>query len=244
MGSSLEEIEEAVRCWSPVLVDPSFSEGQLRCWLMKEYPRHRVAVDPFAISRFPVTNEQFRRFVRCTGVEPPESLVLGEPHGHPVWGVSYDDACLFCAWLSAETETSFRLPTEREWEYAARGPSELEYPYGDHFDASCCNTAEAGIGHTTPVDRYPNGASGWGVIDMAGNVEEWTAGVYRPYPGGTAVYDHLAAQNGWGYRVLRGGNFARGGDLARCARRHGPHSGLEYRYRGFRIVAYERLIGA
>ena len=162
---------------------------------------------------------------------------MEEPDDHPVWGVSPRLASLFCAWLSSTGTTRFRLPTEAEWEYAARGPSGLAYPFGNRFDPTRCNTAESGIGRTTPVDRYADRASEWGIVDMAGNVEEWTSDVYRPYPGGTFVPDHLSAANRGPYPVLRGGSFARGGDLARCARRHGPHPGPEYRYRGFRVAA-------
>jgi formylglycine-generating enzyme required for sulfatase activity len=237
MGSSLHEIEEATKLWAPRLLDSSFTEVDLQAWLMKEYPKHRVPVRPFIMSRFPITNGQFRAFTAATEKEPPESVLMGEPDDHPVWGVTYEDACQFCAWLTAPGTTVFRLPTEAEWEYAARGPMGREFPFGNRFDPTLCNTAEAGIGHTTPVDRYLNGASGWGVVDLAGNVEEWTSDVYKPYPGGRFADDHLSAANRGSYRVLRGGSFARGGDLARCARRHGPHPAPEYRYRGFRVVA-------
>jgi formylglycine-generating enzyme required for sulfatase activity len=128
------------------------------------------------------------------------------------------------------------LPTEAEWECAARGPSRSEYPFGDEFDPGKCNTIEAAIGGTTPVDRYPDGASAYGVFDLAGNVEEWTSSFNIPYPGGETVDDDLSRHLGPRYRVLRGGSFALGGDLGRCARRHGPHPGSPFRFRGFRVV--------
>lgn len=239
MGSSPDEVEAATRRWTPHLLDPSFTEADLRCWLAKECPKHEVAVRPFAISRFPITNGQFRAFA-ASCPEQPESLVAGEPDDHPVWGVTHDLASRYCAWLTSNTTTVFRLPSEAEWEYAARGRSARDYPFGDRFDPTRCNTAESGLGRTTPVDRYPDGASEWGVMDLAGNVEEWTSDFYRPYPGGRPVRDHLGAANGGSYPVLRGGSFARGGDLARCARRHGPHPGPEYRYRGFRVAVDHR----
>ncbi len=235
MGSSQEEVDEATDWWAPRLLDPSFTKDALRTWLMKEWPKHEVRVRPFAICRFPITNGQFRMFAsRCE--QPPESLLAEEPDDHPVWGVSHPVASAYCSWLSSTSTTVFRLPAEAEWEYAARGPSGTEYPFGDRFDATLCNTAESGVGRTTPVDRYTHAASEWGVVDLAGNVEEWTGDFYRPYPGARFVGDDLIAANGVSYPVLRGGSFARGGDLARCARRHGPHPGREYRYRGFRVA--------
>jgi formylglycine-generating enzyme required for sulfatase activity len=90
------------------------------------------------------------------------------------------------------------------------------------------------------VERYPNGASEFGIFDLAGNVEEWTADLYAPYPGGVFIHDDLSRCNGSLYRVLRGGSFARGGDLARCARRHGPFPAAVFRYRGFRIAVDEQ----
>ena len=236
MGSTVAEVDACAAYWGARLVDPQFSQDRLRRWLAKEIPRHDVLVECFAVSRVPVTNRDFRRFLHEGGGPVPASIEEGEADDHPVWGVSHAGAERFCAWLGEVVGRPCRLPTEAEWEYAARGPGGLEYPYGDEFDATRCNTTESGIGRTTPVDRYPGGASGWGVLDLAGNVEEWTADVYAPYPGGELVEDDLYRLSGGTYHVLRGGSFARGGDLARCARRHGPSPGPEYRYRGFRVV--------
>jgi len=86
------------------------------------------------------------------------------------------------------------------------------------------------------VGAHPRGASCWGVEDLAGNVEEWTASAYAPYPGGTAVDDDLQQLLGPRYTVLRGGSFALGGDLARSRRRHGPHPGAPFRITGFRLA--------
>ena len=105
------------------------------------------------------------------------------------------------------------------------------------FDAKRCNTKESGIGHTTPVGAYANGVSELGVFDLSGNVEEWTSTIYAPYPGGEYVIDDIHSSFGGPYPILRGGSFARGGDLARGARRHGPVPGPQFRYTGFRIAA-------
>jgi toxoflavin biosynthesis protein ToxD len=239
MGSTSEQVEACVAFWGARLVDPAYDVARFREWILKEYPRHPVQVAPFRIGRYPVTNAEYRRFSDATGHPAPASVSAGEPDDHPVWGVSFEDAEAFAAWLSASLGRRCRLPGEAEWEYAARGPSGREYPFGDVFDPARCNTLESGVGHTTPVDRYPEGASEFGVWDLAGNVEEWTAGCYAPYPGGRFIEDDLSRANPDGYRVLRGGSFARGGDLARCARRHGPFPAPEFRYRGFRIVMDE-----
>lgn len=236
MGSSRSEIEDAMAYWGTHLLEPQFTLDQFRSWLMKEYPAHPVRVAAFSMSTYPVTNAQYRRFVAEAGAEPCESLSVSGAEHHPVWGVTHRAATDFCTWLDGGGGGPFRLPHESEWEYAARGPSHRDYPFGNGFDPARCNTAEAGIQGTTPVDRYEEYASEWGVVDLAGNVEEWTSDQYLPYPNGGVVDDDLSSLNGDSYRVLRGGSFARGGDLARCARRHGPHPGREYRYRGFRVV--------
>lgn len=235
MGSTWEEVDSCINDWADRLVDPSFDRASFRSWILKEYPQHLVRVGPFSIGTYPVTNGWFRRFVCERGGCEPESILCNEPDDHPVWGVSFEEATAFCNWMSRRSGAFYRLPTEAEWEYAARGPSGLEYPFGREFDPSRCNTRESGIGHTTPVDRYPQGVSGFGVWDLGGNVEEWTSSCYEPYPGGTFIEDDLARRLGR-YRVLRGGSFARGGDLARSARRHGPYPSPAYRYRGFRVV--------
>jgi formylglycine-generating enzyme required for sulfatase activity len=236
MGSTLEEVERCVGFWSEQLVEAHY-KGQFRNWILKEYPCRDVRMEPFRMSRFPVTNGDYRAFTEATGALSPESLRSGEADDHPVWGVAYDDAEAYAGWAASRYELPCALPTEEQWEYAARGPSRREFPFGDDFDPSLCNTAESGIGGTTAVDRYPRGASAFGIFDMAGNVEEWTCSRYRPYPGGAFIEDDLSRTLGPDYRILRGGSFARGGDLARCARRHGPLPRPPFRFTGFRLVA-------
>jgi toxoflavin biosynthesis protein ToxD len=207
-----------------------------RSWITKEMPQHPVRLDAYLISQFPITNGQYRPFLDTCCAPMPESLVMGEPDDHPVWGVSYGDARRYADFVSMHTRSRFRLPTEPEWEYAARGPRGYTYPFGQVFSSEKCNTLEAGIGHTTSVSQYAEYASGFGICDMAGNVEEWTSTDYHPYPNGSFVADDLACGSRDGYKILRGGSFARSGDLARCARRHGPHPDPVFRYRGFRLV--------
>lgn len=236
MGSTQEEVDRCVSYWGSRLSEGSHTQDTLRLWISKEYPKHEVKVRAFQIGRFPVTNAQYRDFLSANRGVTPESGRRGEPDNHPVWGVTFDDAVRYADWMGSQMGARCRLPTESEWEYAARGPTGFEYPFGDVFHALKCNTMESGIGHTTPVDRYAEYASGFGACDMAGNVEEWTADFYEPHPGGAFVEDDLVSACGRQYRVVRGGSFALGGDLARCARRHGPLPGIAYRYRGFRLA--------
>lgn len=240
MGSTIQEVDRNVECWRSKLLDPSY-EASFRDWLIKEVPKHRVSVEAFRMSRFPITNSLYRLFLSGSyGGNVPESICENEPDDHPVWGVSYEDAEACAQWLGQRVGMTFDLPSEIEWERAARGTSAHQYPFGSEFDSEKCNTIEAAIGRTTPVDRYLQGASEFGIVDLAGNVEEWTSTFYQPYPGGRFIQDDLSVLSGGSYRILRGGSFALGGDLARCARRHGPHPHPRFRFRGFRIVVRER----
>lgn len=231
MGSTWADVDACVSRWSDRLLSPEYG-AVFRSWISKEVPRHPVEVAPLVAWRFPVRNDQFQAFLADVGGPVPESLASGLPGEHPVWGVSLEQAQAFARWLG----DGWRLPTEAEWEWLASGPVPRTYPYGDEFDPTLGNTYESGIGTTTPVDAHPRGASWCGAMDLAGNVEEWTASRYAPYPGGEAVDDDLLRILGPGYPILRGGSFELGGDLARCARRHGPHPGHRFRVTGFRLV--------
>ena len=235
IGSTREQLEDCVRHWGPLLIDPAY-EPRFRDWIAKEVPAHQVRLHSYRIGRFPVTNAEYKRFAEATDQEIPESLAKDVPPDHPVWGVSYEAATAYAEWIGEQIGSPCRLPTEVEWEFAARGPERREFPFGDSFDPRRCNTIEAGIGTTTAVDRYADGVSTFGVYDLAGNVEEWTSSYYAPYPGGRWIDDDISRDVGRSYRVLRGGSFALGGDLARSARRHGPHPGELFRFRGFRVV--------
>jgi formylglycine-generating enzyme required for sulfatase activity len=190
-------------------------------WLAKACPQQELELDPFEIARFPVTQLEWALFLTRGGPgEQPPGFEGGRPprgrENHPVHGVSREAMEAYCDWLSRETGLRYRLPTEAEWEKAARGADGRAYPWGERFDPRCANTREAGIDETTPVGVFPDGASPCGALDMAGNVEECTGSLYRLYPG-SPVQDPEEGS----YLVTRGGCFALDGDLARCDRRHG-----------------------
>lgn len=236
MGSTDVEIERCVQFWKNKLVDSKFTEEKFRSWIQKEYPVFTIDISHFQLSKYPITNGIYRIFCLKAAYPLAPSLVQEFPEDHPVWGVTPEDIKNFTDFLFKTTGLKFRMPSEAEWEYAARGTARLEYPYGNDFNPQFANTIESGIGTTTPVDRYENHPSPFGVVDMAGNTEEWVADYYKPYPGGCLISDHLLKNLGPQYRILRGGSFARGGDLSRGARRHGPFPSPLYQYTSFRLV--------
>lgn len=241
VGSSLEEIESANIFWRDRLLNPLYKK-EFKNWLLKEYPKHEVHVRAFDISETLVTNELYLKYCR-NNKNIPESITSEEFQcdlNHPVWGVSYEEVNDFCEWLSNELGYKVRLPTEIEWEYAARGETSREYPWGDEFDPNKCNTFESGIGTTTNVKFFENGKSFFGLYDMGGNVEEWVSTQYYKYDGGQDIRDDLTDVLGDSYPILKGGSFIRGGDLCRISRRHGPHPDPEFRFTGFRLVREKR----
>ncbi|MET0417847.1 MAG: SUMF1/EgtB/PvdO family nonheme iron enzyme [Actinoplanes sp.] len=201
--------------------------GVKRNWIEKECPRFEVELKPFKIAKYPVTNAEYATFLQETRVSVlPTSWQFGRvPIGclnHPVYTVTPELADSYAQWLATRTGRPFRLPTEYEWEYAASGGLPRDFPWGDDFRAACANTMESSLLATTAVGSFPEGASPFGVLDMAGNVEEYVSTQYHPYPGGELVEDDLFLKVGF-YRVARGGAFNRFSDLARCGRRHGPY---------------------
>ncbi|MBM3189806.1 MAG: formylglycine-generating enzyme family protein, partial [Chloroflexi bacterium] len=142
-------------------------------------PVHPVPVADYSMDRFPVTNVQYQRFANQTGRRPPAywrggRFAAGEAL-RPVVGITWDDALAYAAWAGK------RLPTEAEWEWAARGPEGRLFPWGDEPDASRANSKELDLGRTTDVGSYPHGATPLGIMDLAGNVREWTADRYGAY---------------------------------------------------------------
>ena len=197
--------------------------------LSNEGPPHTVHLDAFYIDRYPVTNEEYKRFVDATDYpvpcyevdwvdtcrynwDPDTRTPPENKEKHPVVLVSWEDARAYAAWAGK------RLPTEAEWERAARSTDGRRWPWGDEFVQGRCNSKESGVGGTTPVGKYSvAGDSPDGVGDMVGNVWEWTGTLFRPYP--YDADDGRESQEASGWRVLRGGSWQNDLDRARCTAR-------------------------
>jgi toxoflavin biosynthesis protein ToxD len=206
MGTDEDALDTIMAGLQGIGVDP--------VWLRKECPRRTVTVGRFLAARNLVTNEMFA----AGAAELDLAWQALGPADHPAV-VSWAQADAFCRWLTDNGGSPVRLPTEEEWERAARGHDAREYPWGDEFATDRANVQETGIGATTPVGSFPKGASPFGLLDMGGNVEEWTSTRYAPYPG--AAPDVVAAEtHSHDPHVSRGGSYQKCRDLSRCARRH------------------------
>ncbi|NUM34394.1 MAG: SUMF1/EgtB/PvdO family nonheme iron enzyme [Candidatus Brocadiae bacterium] len=196
-----------------------------------EYPLHQVDLSEYYIDRFEVTNLMYSYFINSTGYEKPEkwtSSLLPEEEQLPVEGISWDDASSYSEWAGK------RLPSEAEWEKAARGKNKSLYPWGNDFQAVYCNSLESGIRKTTPVGSFPKGTSPYGCHDMSGNVLEWTSDPYSRYPGGKAPLFQRQ-----GYRVARGGSWYYKQDAIRCSNRYPLLSTVRLDAVGFRCAFSE-----
>ncbi len=159
-------------------------------------PKHRVWLDSFAIDATEVTVGQYAAFARQRGLQVPWRT---EPDPRlPVTGVNYVDAVAFCGTRGA----GGRLPSEEEWEAAARGPKGLAYPWGNSWDPGAANTKSSNQNKPVPVGAFARGATATGIVDMVGNVWEWTESPMTAYPGGGS-----APRGGEQYRVIRGGAY-------------------------------------
>ena len=161
-------------------------------------PQHTVTVPPFYIDKTEVTNAQYKRYCDATGYSVPPHWKKGTyPEGEaesPVTHVNWWEASAYAAWAGK------RLPTEAEWEKAARGTDGRLYPWGNTWDGTLVVIARD---KPQPVGTKPGGASPYGALDMASNVLEWVQDWYGPYPGARHTYPEYGTQ----YKVLRGGFF-------------------------------------
>jgi formylglycine-generating enzyme required for sulfatase activity len=231
-----------------------------------EKPVHQVHLERYWISRVPITNAQYRFFVQDAGYHAPGHWDDGKiPRGkesHPVVRVTWHDALAYCEWVQEKLQVAgyklkvwqsegqlatcngqpathrVQLPSETEWEKAARGADgQREYPWGEQWREGYCNTDELGVNETTPVGIFPEGVSPYGVLEMAGNVFEWTRncwGYAYPYVADDGR-ENLEAGDDVG-RVVRGGSFYGNRKYARCAYRYRDDPFSNCNDGGFRVV--------
>ncbi len=196
-----------------------------------EYPKHSVTLRAFWIDQFEVTIVQYRNFVEATGHRPPP-IWAGPAHpapsgSHPVIDVSWNDAEAFCRWAGK------RLPTEAEWEKAARGTDGRTWPWGNLFQPDRANTMSSGKGWTVPVGSMEGDISPYGVHDLAGNAMEWTASWYAAYPGSRLKRFAFGKR----YRVMKGGAWNTPAlPFSRAANRHAVGPKWDHPNHGFRCA--------
>ncbi len=196
-------------------------------------PQREVYLDAFAIDRTEVTNAAFAEFIVSTQFQPDrgwEDSLARDRGTLPVVGVLWEEASAYCRWIEK------RLPTEAEWEKAARGADARIYPWGDTWDASRANTAEEGAGTPLPVGSHPEGASPFGLLDMTGNVAEWVSDHFE-----FDYYTYAPDHNPRGPQQvldhgLRGGSFADPAEFATTFFRNSSHSALPNYRVGFRCA--------
>lgn len=204
-----------------------------------ERPQHTVKVAAFEIGQSPVTNSEYYHFTADSGFRLPRTwngFTFPEEMGnHPVTGISKLDALAYIKWLNGKTGQVYRLPTEAEWEFAARGKDGRIFPWGNTFDPWRCNTSENAKKATTPVGSYsPGGDSPFGMVDMVGNVWEWTNSIFGPYPF-DPDYNQGLPSNKVRF-VVRGGAWYYSRKLARCAVREGMKEDSISHLVGFRLA--------
>ncbi len=200
-------------------------------WYRDETPAHNATLPAFEVDKFEVTFGDYALFMEATGKQPPrefENSRLNHPR-QPVVSVSWQDAKDYCAWEKK------RLPTEAEWEKAARGTDKQHYPWGNEPDALNANIRGKGdsFRNTSPGGKFPEGASPYGAMDMSGNVWEWTEDWYRPYPGNEYPNDFYGER----FKVIKGGSWDSNLDLARPAVRGKAFPDQKKNYIGFRCAA-------
>ncbi|WP_322924244.1 formylglycine-generating enzyme family protein [Paenibacillus campi] len=204
-------------------------------WFIKEVPQHLLHLPTYDISEIPVTFAMLTSFLHETeyNVDHLPAILrqnlMKEPGDFPAYPVTAPLAEAFCAWLNEHnSEYRFSLPTEPEWEKAARGTDGREFPWGNEQQPPFINIRGVGEGKVIAVRHTAKHESPYGLYDLAGNVEEMTSSFNAVYEGmPIQVPDYLR------YRILRGGTAEHDLDLTRCARRHGKHPST---FTGFRVV--------
>jgi len=218
------------------LLGSSEKDGKVGMFIgVDEIPQRRVYLKGFYIDRYEVSNRLYKEFIDATGHVPPADE-LGDkyswegnfpPAGQedlPVTHVSWYDADAYCRWAGK------RLPTEEEWEKAARGTDGRQWPWGNDPKENGCNLKYTGPGEILPGGSFPEDLSPYGVYDMCGNVSEWTSSWYLPYPGSTLHRESFGEK----YKIVRGGSWVMPPV---------PYSRLAYRANSYRPDYKHRGIG-
>ena len=221
-----------------------------------EKPGRKIYLDDFKIGKYPVTNREYKEFIVDGGYKNEEfwtprgwewvkeEKILEPEYWHdrrwngvnfPVVGVSWYEANAYAQWLSRKTGKKYRLPSEAEWEKAARGPWGLVYPWGNDFDKNRCNSDECGLGRTNPVGIFPGGRSPYGCVDMAGNVWEWCADWYKNDYYKDSPGENPTGPDSGSDRVLRGGSWIYYADNCRASYRLDGAPGDRGNDLGFRL---------
>lgn len=237
--------EERAQAYDDFLTTAGNERARDEKWFDGEQDRHLEHLPAFRIDLMPVTQSQYAEFVAATGARAPAideaawkaqglaqdyALVArfvwkaGEPPpgklDHPVVLVTYDEAAAYCAWRGKQAGESRRLPSAMEYEKAERGDGGLAYPWGNTYEADKLDSAVKGPGDTVPAGQFTNGASPYGVLDLAGNVFEWTS---TPYSNDK--------------RTVKGSAYEDFGGVGRGAGRHGRVPTLRHIIIGFRCAA-------
>jgi len=250
---------------------PYYENNCQRDWFADESPQHTVYLDAYWVMRTEVTNAQYRKFVDANGytterfwtadgwkwrgennIAQPSRWTDSGFNGaeYPVVGVSWYESVAYANWLAERTGLILRLPTEAEWEKAARGTDGRIYPWGNAWDGGRLNYCDVnctydwadkaqddGYQYTAPVGSFVGGASPYGVLDMAGNVWEWANDWYDSgYYAGSSVRNPQGPETG-DRRVLRGGSWRYNATNVRPANRGRGGPGNRYNDVGFRLVA-------
>jgi formylglycine-generating enzyme required for sulfatase activity len=200
-----------------------------------EHPRHAVRLDSFLLDKTEVTWGQFQRFLASSKQPAPKSPVWGMPETLSASSITWPEATAFCAWAGG------RLPTEAEWERAARGDDSRQFPWGNTFDPWRCNTRDGGPHAPSAAGEYPDCVSAYGVLDLAGSVSEWCSDWYE------TEYEGSPAQNPTGpatgtTRVVRGGSWMSPSSWVRGASRQGVEPGWPGPMQGFRCAQADRKV--
>jgi len=251
MGSSDAEVDVALG-----MCNTYYSDCE-RAWFEVEQPVHTVELDSFWIDRTELTNGQYQQCVEAGACDPPRdtgsdtrSAYYGDSayDDYPVVNVDWHQADAYCTWVGG------RLPTEAEWEYAARGPEGRRFPWGDEYDGTKLNSCDVnckydwaeevfddGYADTAPVGSYPSGASWCGAFDLAGNVWEWMADRFGEYSFERQI--NPTGPTSGTSRTLRGDAADGTRSVSRSAARHGMAANRAYQYTGFRCVIPSREVG-